>query len=158
MDTSRTAPPRSHLEFIMAQYSHDPHCIFCKISAGQIPCHKIREDELTLAFLDIGPLSRGHSLVIPKGHWERLDDMPGEVIARCAAVAGELGPRIARVVDAPGWNLLQNNGPVAGQVVMHVHFHLIPRRDGDALGFRWPAGTLGSDEAQALLALIHAQA
>mgnify|MGYP005846984271 CR=1 FL=1 len=134
----------------------DPACIFCRIAAGEIPCHRVHEDDHVLAFLDVGPLSRGHTLVIPKAHHVTLADMPPELAGRCAQVAATLGPAIARAVNAPGWNLLQNNGPAAGQVVMHVHFHLIPRTEGDALGYRWPAGKLDPADAPRLLDAIRA--
>jgi histidine triad (HIT) family protein len=119
------------------------NCIFCKIAAHQIPARIIRETETCLAFLDINPLAPGHTLVIPKQHAEALADMTLESLS---AVTGEL-PRLARSIlaatGAAGLNVLQNNGPSAGQVVMHVHFHLIPRMEGDGLGFRW--NTRGPD-------------
>jgi histidine triad (HIT) family protein len=133
---------------------YDPDCIFCKIVAGAIPCHKVFEDDHVLALLDVGPLSRGHTLVIPKAHHTTLGDMPGDLAGRCLAVAAQLGPRIAAAVEAPGWNVLQNNGTAAGQVVMHVHLHIIPRREGDGLGYRWPAGKLDPAHAKGLLAAI----
>ena len=125
----------------------DSGCIFCKIIAGTIPCHKLFESANVLSFLDIGPLSRGHALIIPKGHWATLDLMPDEVVAECAVVTKKIGAAVKKVTGTAGWNLLQNNGAVAGQVVMHVHFHVIPRKEGDGLGFRWPAGKLSGDEA-----------
>jgi histidine triad (HIT) family protein len=134
----------------------DASCLFCKIIAGTIPCHRVHEDAHTLAFLDIGPLSRGHMLVIPKGHYATLDQMPENEAAACAAVMPRLGRALRTVTRCAGWNVLQNNGSVAGQVVHHVHFHLIPRAEGDALGYRWPAGKLDGDEAKALLAAIKA--
>lgn len=135
----------------------DPACVFCRIVAGEIPCHRLHEDDHLLAFLDIGPLSRGHTLVIPKAHHLTLGDLPPELAGRCAALAARLGPAIARAVHAPGWNLLQNNGSAAGQVVLHVHFHIIPRREGDGLGYRWPAGRLDPAEAPRLIEAIRAQ-
>lgn len=133
--------------------THDD-CIFCKIVAGQIPCHRIHETETMLAFLDVGPLSRGHMLLIPKGHWPTMDELPD-------AIAGELGgalPRLSRAlrkaVDADAWNVLQNNGQIAGQAVFHLHYHLIPRAAGDDLGFRWPAGSLDGDDASTLVDAI----
>ncbi|GMV98327.1 MAG: HIT family protein [Phycisphaerae bacterium] len=119
----------------------DPACVFCRIIRGEIPCLKVHEDDAMLAFLDIGPLADGHLLIVPKKHYERLDQMsPDEV----AAVARHL-PALARaVMSATGrnaYNVLQNNGPAAQQSVGHVHFHVIPRQEGDALGYRWPAGS-----------------
>lgn len=132
----------------------DPNCIFCKIVAGQIPCWKLHEDEQVLSFLDIGPLSRGHCLIIPKAHHVTLETVSEELAAACTRVAPRLGRAVRDVTGTAGWNLLQNNGTVAGQVVMHVHFHIIPRVEGDGLGFRWPAGKLDAEAAQRLQAEI----
>ena len=119
----------------------DPDCIFCKIAGGQIPCAKVCEDELTLGFLDIGPLAEGHVLLIPKDHCVTADEMSPEL----AAAIGRRLPELVRAVRAAtgceGVNILQNNGQVAHQFVPHVHFHVIPRRPGDEFHFNWPAGT-----------------
>ncbi|MBI1367837.1 MAG: HIT domain-containing protein [Planctomycetes bacterium] len=132
----------------------DANCIFCKIVAGRIPCTKVYEDARVLGFLDVGPLSEGHCLIVPKAHAVRLEELAAADVQACAAAAAKVGKAVVAATGAPGWNLLQNNGPAAGQVVMHVHFHIIPRRDGDALGFRWPAGKLASEDAQRLAAAI----
>ena len=112
--------------------------IFTKIINGDIPCHRVYEDDHVLAFLDIGPLSPGHTLVIPKEPAERLDQLSDDA----AAAVGRVLPRIARAVvavtGAPGYNVLQNNGSVANQEVMHVHFHIIPKSSpSDGLGLGW---------------------
>lgn len=135
----------------------DPGCIFCKIVAGQIPCHKLYEDAHLLAFLDIGPLSRGHSLVIPKAHYATLDKMPDDLAASCAALLPRLSRALVAATGTGAWNVLQNNGSVSGQVVPHVHFHLIPRREGDGLGYRWPAGKLDAADAKTLIDAIRAK-
>lgn len=129
-------------------------CIFCRIVRGEIPCHKIAEDEHTLAFLDIGPLSEGHALVIPKRHAVTLDQLDDDAAGACVRMAKRIGAAVSMSVECEGWNLLQNNGSAAGQVVMHVHFHVIPRIAGDALGFRWPAGTLDREAAERLVDAI----
>jgi histidine triad (HIT) family protein len=133
---------------------HDANCIFCRIIQGQIPCYKLYEDDRVLAFLDVGPLSRGHSLVIPKAHAVTLDQLSDEDAMACAKVLPRLSRALIKATGAPGWNVLQNNGPVAGQAVGHVHFHLIPRQDGDGLGYRWPAGKLDAADAKALVEKI----
>lgn len=134
----------------------DPDCIFCKIVAGEIPCHKLYEDEHVLAFLDIGPLSAGHTLVIPKGHYEAIDQVPAEVAASMGRVIPSLSKAIRQATGAESWNLLQNNGASAGQVVPHVHLHIIPRFAGDSretptpgngLPFSWPATEVDHAEA-----------
>lgn len=130
--------------------------IFQKIIAGQVPCHRVYEDEKVLAFLDINPLSRGHTLVIPKESAETLDQLSEE----SAAALGRVLPRICRAVIAatgtPEYNVLENNGRGAHQVVPHVHFHIIPKPGRDeGLGIGWPAQRLDAD-AEALAEKIRA--
>ena len=108
----------------------DPNCIFCKIVAGQIPCHKIHEDDNVLAFLDVGPLSQGHTLVIPKGHWVTLDQVLSEISAAIGKVLPVIAKAVCDATGTPDFNILQNNGKLAHQAVGHVHFHIIPRPDG----------------------------
>jgi len=132
----------------------DANCIFCKIIAGQIPCHKLFEDEHVLAFLDVGPLSRGHSLVIPKGHWATIDQADDAALAACIKTVKRLSIAVKQATGAAGWNVLQNNGAVSGQAVGHVHFHIIPRDEGDGLGYRWNAGKLSDDAASELVEKI----
>lgn len=126
--------------------------IFDKILSGEIPCHRVWEDEHVLAFLDIGPLSPGHTLVIPKERAAHLH----ELSEPAAAAIGKVLPRIARAVmaatGATAYNVLQNNGREAHQVVMHVHFHVIPRLGGAGLGIGWSPGSLSAAEAEGLLA------
>ena len=123
-------------------------CIFCKIAAGDIPSMKIVEDGQSIAFLDINPLAEGHVLLIPKGHFETLDEMPSDVVAAVTAHLPRLVAAVTSVAGAEGCNVLQNNGRASGQVVPHVHFHVIPRRSGDALGYRWPAGSYEAGRAE----------
>jgi len=125
-------------------------CIFCKIIAGDIPSHKVYEDEHVFAFLDIGPLSEGHTLIIPKQHAETLDQLSDEAAAACGLACKRIGAAVASATGCAGWNILQNNGEVAGQEVMHVHFHLIPRAEGDGLGYRWHPKELDKGKASEL--------
>jgi len=106
-------------------------CIFCKIISGIIPCDKIYEDEYTFAFLDIKPLNEGHTLVIPKEHHTDLMTAPKDVFVRVMETVHMLAPIIKDVTGADGINLGNNNGAPAGQVVFHLHIHIIPRRIGD---------------------------
>lgn len=137
--------------------------IFDKIIAGEIPCHKVYEDDRVLAFLDVNPLSAGHTLVIPKESAPTLDKLSDE----SAAAIGRALPRLCRAVmkatGAKACNILQNNGVEAHQAVFHVHFHIIPRfpdRPGgqDGLGIGWRAGDLdpatGSRLAQAIASQV----
>jgi histidine triad (HIT) family protein len=141
----------------MSGHASASECLFCKIVAGEIPCYRVYEDNHVLAFLDIGPLSRGHTLIIPKTHAVTLDQLEDEVAAACGAAARKVGAAVARATGCAGWNLLQNNGALAGQVVMHVHFHVIPRTEGDGLGYRWPAGELDDQTASHLKSAITAE-
>lgn len=129
-------------------------CIFCKIVAGQIPSCKVFENAAALAFMDINPLAPGHVLVIPKSHYERLTEMSDDA---CAEV-GRLLPAISRAVvaatKAEGFNLYQTNGACAGQVVGHVHFHIIPRNSGDGLGYRWAPRKYGEGDMEKYRSLI----
>jgi histidine triad (HIT) family protein len=129
-----------------------PQCIFCRIVAAEIPAHVIEEDRTTLAFLDIGPLARGHVLVIPREHYASLSDVPAPLAADLGFKLPSLGRALMRVTGARAFNVLCNQGAEAGQCVMHVHFHLIPRREGDPLGYRWNAGSYADGEAAELAA------
>jgi histidine triad (HIT) family protein len=114
-------------------------CVFCRIVAGEIPCTKVFEDGLCLAFLDIGPISPGHTLLVPKTHYETIHQMPADEAAHLARHIPSLAAAVQKAVSAEGINVLQNNGRCSGQEVFHVHVHLIPRWPEDGLGFRWPA-------------------
>jgi histidine triad (HIT) family protein len=122
--------------------------IFGKIVRGELPCHRIYEDTFVLAFLDVFPLSRGHTLVIPKTAAATLDVLDDD----SAAAIGKVLPRISRAIlaatGARSFNVLQNNGADAHQAVFHVHFHIIPKYDdGSGLGLNWHASKLGTDGA-----------
>ena len=114
-------------------------CIFCKMVAGQIPTVKIYEDEVVLAFLDIGPLSDGHTLVIPKQHFSKLHDCPADILSEVGLCLGKIGKAVSEAMESEGYNVLCNNGSAAGQVVEHLHFHIIPRNSGDGVFNSWPA-------------------
>ena len=117
--------------------------IFGKIVRGEIPCHRVYEDEHVLAFLDVNPLSRGHVLVIPKQPVATLDALSDDASAAIGRVLPRLSRAVLAATGATAFNVLQNNGTLAHQVVMHVHFHIIPKyEDGSGLGIGWPAGKL----------------
>ena len=115
----------------------DPDCIFCKIVAGEIPSHKIDEDDKTLAFMDINPWTKGHSLVIPKEHSRNIYDADPEDLAATHKTAQRLAQRMRDRLDCEGINILQSSEPVAMQTVFHTHVHVIPRYSDD--GLRLPA-------------------
>jgi histidine triad (HIT) family protein len=129
--------------------------IFSKIIRGDLPCNKVYEDDLVLAFLDIMPLCPGHTLIIPKQEVATVAELSDE----SAAAIGRVLPRISRaVLEATGtkdYNILQNNGAPAHQAVFHVHFHIIPKYpDGRGLGLEWRAGKLDGEQGKALAASI----
>ena len=105
-------------------------CIFCKIVAGQMPAHKVYEDEHTLAFLDILPASRGHTLVIPKEHAVDIYEISPETLAATTIGAQTVAHMLRSKLKPDGLNVFQNNGPAAGQVIFHYHLHLVPRWEG----------------------------
>ncbi|MGE0479685.1 MAG: HIT family protein [Phycisphaerae bacterium] len=127
----------------------DPACIFCKIIAGAISCERVFEDERVLAFLDISPLAEGHTLVVPKTHAAALHELEPAVAGELLTTAGRMGLRVMQATGAAAYNVLQNNGAEAGQIVMHVHLHVIPRRAGDGLGFRWHAHQRTAEQLRA---------
>ncbi|MCG5052630.1 MAG: HIT family protein [Myxococcales bacterium] len=130
--------------------------IFTKILAGQIPCHRVYEDEHVLAFLDINPLSAGHMLVIPKEPAQTLDQLSDDAAAAIGRVLPRLSRAVLKVTGAKAFNVLQNNGAGAHQAVFHVHFHIIPKfddgRSDPGLGLTWKptqlAQGLGADLAR----------
>ena len=131
--------------------------VFTKILRGEIPCHRVYEDAAVLAFLDVNPLSRGHTLVIPKEPAETLDQLSDDA----AAALGRALPRIARAVlaatGARAFNILQNNDANAHQAMFHVHFHIIPKLDdGSGLGLGWKPIRLvdGAELAAAIAAKL----
>lgn len=129
--------------------------IFKKIIDGAIPCHRVYEDDHVLAFLDVGPLSTGHTLVIPKEEAATLDALSDDA----AAAIGRVLPRICRAVQkvsgCTAYNVLQNNGPLAHQAVFHVHFHIIPKTaEGAGLGVGWKPSKLDSAAGAELAAAI----
>ena len=114
-------------------------CVFCKMVAGEIPVAKVYEDEAVLAFLDIGPISDGHTLVIPKQHCAQVHECAPSVLAETASRLGRIAKAVVAAMEADGYNILSNNGAAAGQVVDHLHFHIIPRRVGDRVFSKWPS-------------------
>lgn len=130
--------------------------IFDKILSGEIPSYKVYEDDHVFAFLDIGPLSPGHTLVIPKERKAQLDQLSDD----SAAAIGRVLPRLCRAVmaatGASAYNVLQNNGSAAHQAVFHVHFHIIPKLGEAGLGILWPAGKLDPSRGSELQKKIRA--
>jgi len=129
----------------------DPDCIFCKILAGDIPCAKVFESDTCLAFLDIAPVNAGHTLVLTKGHYPTLMDIPAELGSDLTAALSQVGKAVMEATGADGLNLIQNNYEAAGQLVHHAHFHLIPRHSDDGLKL-WPQSGYENPEEMSRLA------
>lgn len=128
------------------------NCIFCKIAAGETPSAKIYEDGQVLAFLDLNPVVRGHTLVVPKTHAATLLDLPPGFGDAMLAAMSKVGKAQMDGLGAQGFNCFQNNFSAAGQVVMHLHWHVIPRFSGDGLAFAWIPGNYGSQDEMLELA------
>ena len=134
----------------------DDGCIFCKIVKGEIPCHKVYEDEHYLAFLDIAPIDRGHAILVPKSHATDLLTLETEYLDKLGGVIAHLCGELIAKLAAVGLNVTSNIGARAGQIVMHTHFHLIPRYEGsDPLN--WHSGAGDHGELAALAERIRAE-
>ena len=118
------------------------NCVFCAIAANEIPSFKVYEDDLVLAYLDINPFSKGHTLVIPKEHSSGLLDTPDETLAALVARVKKVASHLKAALPCDGFNILQNNGEAAGQSVGHIHFHIIPRKNGDPVSFEGNPGDM----------------
>lgn len=125
------------------------NCIFCKIIAGEIPAHKIYENDKSIAFLDIRPVNPGHTLIVPKAHYENLLDAPSDVLAAMMNAAQKVARAVLKATGDESFNLGVNNGAVAGQVVFHLHLHIMPRHQND--GHRlWSGKEYQAGEAEKL--------
>lgn len=118
------------------------NCVFCAIEAGEIPSFKIYEDDRVLAFLDINPFSKGHTLVIPKVHCEGLLDADEDVLAALVLRVKKVAGRLKAALGCDGFNILQNNGEAAGQTVKHIHFHIVPRYGKEPIVFESHEGDM----------------
>ena len=124
------------------------NCVFCAIAANEIPSFKVYEDDLVLAYLDINPFSKGHTLVIPKEHSSGLLDTADETLAALVARVKKVASHLKTALPCDGFNILQNNGEAAGQTVMHIHFHIVPRYGKEEISFVSQKGDM--DELKAL--------
>ena len=129
----------------------DANCVFCKILDGVIPSVKIYEDEDFAIILDIGPATFGHALVIPKNHYANLYELPEELASKVLVVAKKVVTAMTEVLGCDGYNVLQNNGEVAGQTVFHFHMHLVPRYKDDKVNIKWKPGTLKEEWKKEIL-------
>ena len=129
-------------------------CIFCRIISGEIPCHKIFENQNILCFLDVGPVVIGHALVIPKRHIRNIFDMPPEIASELGRELPALARAICAAVEAPACHILLNSGVEAMQSVHHAHYHIIARKTGDGFFVPWHPEKLDAAKAQSLIAKI----
>ncbi len=127
------------------------NCIFCKIVAGEIPCYKIAETDNVLAFLDVMPITHGHLLIIPKTHVEFIYDAKPEIMAEVMSTAVKISATAKKVLNCDGMNFLLNAEKYAGQIVPHVHFHLIPRYSNDGIKLPCSQGNLTEKTATQLI-------
>ena len=133
-----------------------PNCIFCKIISGEIPSYKVYEDEATLAFLDINPVNPGHTLVVPKKHVADIEEADEETLCLVMKVVKKVGTSLKNNLSATGYNFITlgvNSGSVAGQLVPHLHFHVIPRAADDGLKL-WPQRPYQPGQAEAIMKKI----
>ena len=110
----------------------EDNCLFCQIISEKIPSKRIYEDDICIGILDIFPVSRGHSLIMPRMHYNTIEDIPENVLKHLIIVVKELGKKIHEKLNVDGYNILQNNFPAAGQVINHFHIHIIPRLKNDS--------------------------
>ena len=133
------------------------NCIFCKIAAGEIPSKTLYEDEQFRVILDLGPAAKGHALILPKEHYANIYEIPDEVAASAMKLAKKMAGVITEKLNCDGFNIVQNNGVVAGQTVFHFHMHLIPRYKDDKAGFGWNTGELDETTKQEVLTKVLAK-
>ena len=126
----------------------DNACIFCKIANGEIPAKTLYEDEQFRVILDLGPATKGHALILPKDHFANLYGLPEETAADVMKLAKKMAAQMTEKLSCDGFNLVQNNGEVAGQTVFHYHLHLIPRYKGDGQKIGWKPGSPSAEELE----------
>ena len=129
-------------------------CIFCKIVAGEIPSQILYEDEKFKVILDVGPATRGHALILPKNHYANLYELPEEDAAEAMKLAKRMMIKMTEKLNCDGFNIVQNNGEVAGQTVFHFHMHLIPRYKNDGEILKYVAGEPDQEELAQIRKMI----
>lgn len=128
----------------------DDTCIFCKIANGEIPSKTLFEDEKFRVILDLAPAAKGHALILPKEHFANIYELPEETAADVIKLAKRMVTRMTEKLSCDGFNLVQNNGEIAGQTVFHYHMHLIPRYEGDGQKIGWKPGSPSQEELEAV--------
>lgn len=132
----------------------DDNCIFCKIANGEIPSKTIYEDEKFRVILDLGPATKGHALILPKDHYANIYELPEEMAGNVMKLAKKMATQITEKLGCEGFNLVQNNGNLAGQTVYHFHLHLIPRYRADGQTIGWKPQEVSQEELEEVRAQI----
>lgn len=132
----------------------DDNCIFCKLANGDIPTNGIYEDDEFKVILDMAPATRGHALILPKDHYKNLYELPEEKTALAFKLAKKMACHMTKLLNADGFNIVQNNNEVAGQTVFHFHIHLIPRYLGDGQDILWTPQESDPDKLREIKELL----
>ena len=132
----------------------DDNCIFCKIANGEIPSKTLFEDDEFRVILDLGPAAKGHALILPKSHYANLYELSEETASKVMLLAKKMAMQMTDKLKCDGFNLVQNNGEVAGQTVFHFHMHLIPRYKNDNQTIGWKPGEPSQEELEEIRAQI----
>lgn len=133
----------------------DDNCIFCKIANGEIPSATLYEDEDFRVILDLAPAAKGHALILPKEHYANLYELDDSIAAKVFVLAKKMITKLTEILGCDGYNIVQNNGEVAGQTVFHFHMHLIPRYHDDQVGLGWNMGTLTEEDKNDILSKLN---
>lgn len=134
----------------------DADCIFCKIANGEIPSSTIYEDDTFRVILDLGPANPGHALILPKEHFKDITEIDAGIAAKVLPLAAKIGTAMKKGLGCDGFNVVQNNGPAAGQTVFHFHVHVIPRYDSDPKMVSWTPGKYADGEIEKIAEKIRA--
>lgn len=132
----------------------DNNCIFCKLANGDIPTATLYEDEDFRVILDASPASKGHALILPKEHYANLYELDDALASKALVLAKKMITKLTGMLGCDGYNVVQNNGEVAGQTVFHFHMHLIPRYTGDNVGLGWNQSELTDEDRDDILSKI----
>ena len=129
-------------------------CIFCKLANGVFPTNMIYEDDDFAVILDVAPATRGHALILPKEHYANIYELPDEVAGKVMILAKKMATHMTEKLHCDGFNLVQNNGPCAGQTVFHFHYHLIPRYENDGQHILWEPTSPKEEDQKELCKLL----
>ena len=132
----------------------DENCIFCLLAGGDIPTATLYEDDQFRVILDAGPATKGHALILPKEHYANLFELPDETASKVMVLAKKMATHMKEKLNCDGFNLVQNNGPCAGQTVFHFHYHLIPRYENDGQNILWEPTSPKEEDQKELCKLL----